>query len=72
MVCLAQTVDISCTDTNTTSKQTENEILHNPRHLVVPSGVSKMISEPTIHQSWIKINTISKWAETSIHFSLVT
>jgi hypothetical protein len=55
-----------------------NEILHVPRHLVVPSGESKMISEPTVrsaqtvHLSWIKICTISKWTKTSFHLSLVT
>jgi hypothetical protein len=46
---LAQTVHLSCTETNTISKWTENNILHDPRHLGVPSGVSKMISELTVH-----------------------
>jgi hypothetical protein len=55
-----------------------NEILHGPRHLVVPSGASKMISEltvrsvQTVHLSSIKISTVSKRTETSFHFSLVT
>jgi hypothetical protein len=43
------------------------------RHLGVPSGASKMISEPmvhlvqTVHLSCIKISTISKQTEVSIH-----
>jgi hypothetical protein len=56
----------------------QNEILHDPRHLGVPSGASKNISEltvrssQTIHLSWVKISTISKLTETSFHLSLVT
>jgi hypothetical protein len=44
----------------------QNEILEDPRHLVVPSSASKMISEPmvhsvqTMHLSCVKISTISK------------
>jgi hypothetical protein len=55
-----------------------NEILHDPHHLVVPSGASKMISEltvrsvQTVHQSWSKISPVSKQTETSFHLSLVT
>jgi hypothetical protein len=43
-----------------------NEIPHDPRHLGVPSGASKIISEPivrskqTVHLSCIKIGIISK------------
>jgi hypothetical protein len=119
---LAQTVHLSCTNTNTISKWTEmrfvvphvalgfhwiskmifelwyvqrkpynylasrlaylqtdrNELPPKPRHLGVPSGASKMISEPmvglvqTVHLSYIKISTISKRIKTSIHLSLVT
>jgi hypothetical protein len=42
----------------------QNEIPHDPRHLGVPSGASKMISEAmvslaqTVHLSCVKINTI--------------
>jgi hypothetical protein len=56
----------------------QNEILHDLRHLVVPLGAYKMISKPTIrsaqtvHLSWIRISTISKWTETSFHLSLVS
>jgi hypothetical protein len=48
-----------------------NKIPDDPRPLRVPSGVSKMISKPTVrsaqtmHISYIKINTISKQTETS-------
>jgi hypothetical protein len=45
MVRLAQTMHLSCTDTNTISKQTENKILLEPRHLGVPSGASITIFE---------------------------
>jgi hypothetical protein len=56
----------------------QNEIPHDPRHLGVPSGASKMISEPVVrsaqivHLSCVKIYSISKRTESSIHFSLVT
>jgi hypothetical protein len=55
-----------------------NEIPHDPRHLGVPSSVSKMISNPTVrsaqtvHLSCVKIRTISKWSEMSFNLSLVT
>ena len=47
--------------TLTPSPNGPNEIPHDPRHLEVPSGTSKMISEPmvrsvkTVHISCIKI-----------------
>ena len=46
-----------------------SEIPYDPRHLGVPSGASKMMSEPivhstqTVHLSCIKIYTISKQTE---------
>ena len=49
-----------------------SEIPHDPRHLGVPSGASKMIFEPmvrltqTVHLSYIKISTIPKQAELSL------
>jgi hypothetical protein len=55
-----------------------NEILHDPRHLGVPSGVSKMISEPTVHLaqtvdlSCTDTNTISKRTETRLYMTHVT
>jgi hypothetical protein len=49
-----------------------------PRHLGVPSSVSKTISMPmvcsvqTVHQSCTDINTISKWTKTRFHTTHVT
>jgi hypothetical protein len=51
-----------------------NELLHEPRHLWVPSGVSKRISDPmervaqTVHLSCTNANTVSKW--TKIRFNM--
>jgi hypothetical protein len=65
-------VHLSCNDTNTTSKRKRSEILHDLCHLGVLSGASKMMSEPmvrstqTVHQSCIKISTISKWTKLSL------
>jgi hypothetical protein len=80
MVCLALTMHLSCTDTNTVSTlQTHrNEIPHDARHLSVPSGASKIIFEPmvrsaqTVHLSCSDTNTVSEQTETSFHLSLVT
>jgi len=66
MVRLAQTMHLSCTGTNTVSKQKSREIPYDPRHLGLPLGASKMISESmvrlaeTVHQSCTDTNTISK------------
>ena len=55
-----------------------NEISHDPRHLGVPSGASKTISNPmvrsaqTAHLSCVKTSTISNGTETRFHLSLVT
>ena len=55
--------------TLTPSPNGPNEIPHDPHHLGVPSGASKMISEPmvrlaqTVHLSYIDTNTISKRTE---------
>ena len=52
--------------TLTPSPNGVNEIPHDPCHLGVPSGVSKLISNPvlrlaqTVNLSWVKISTISK------------
>jgi len=49
-----------------------SETPHDPRHQGVPSGVSKMISEPlvrstqTVQLSCVKISMISKWGELSL------
>ena len=67
MVRLAQTMHLSCIDTNTVSKRTELSL--EPRHLGVPLGASKMISKPmvclvqTVHQSCTDTNTVFKWKE---------
>jgi hypothetical protein len=56
----------------------ENKIRHDPLHLGVPSGASKMIFKPmvrsaqTVHLSCVKISTISKRTKMSFHLSLVT
>ena len=55
-----------------------SEIPHDPRHLGVQSGALKMIFEPmvrskqTVHLSYVKISTISKWTETNLHLILLT
>jgi hypothetical protein len=69
---------LSCIKTNTISKKDRKEILHDPRHLGVPSGVSKMIFEPvvclvqTVDLSCTETNTISKWTETRLYMTHVT
>ena len=66
MVRLAQTMHLTYVKVSTISKRSENELPLEPRHLGVPSGVSKTISEPmvlsaqTMHLSCVKISTISK------------
>jgi hypothetical protein len=123
MICLAQTVHLSCIKISTISKQNETsihlslvtypyhqvrpkwflslwydwrklctylaptltlspnrpkKIPHDPRHLGVLSGASKIISEPVVrsaqimYQSCVKISTISKRSESSFHLSLIT
>jgi hypothetical protein len=55
-----------------------NKLLFEPRHLGVPFGASKMISEAvvhlaqTVHLSCTETNTVSKRTKTSFHLSLVT
>jgi hypothetical protein len=123
MIGLAQTVHLSCTNTNTISKQKEtrfdlthfflkfhrvrpnqflsiwyvrpnhepilyqdyhypptdwNELPLEPHHLGVPSGASKMISDPmvhvaqTVHLSCTEHNTVSKRIETRFHLTHFT
>ena len=56
----------------------QNELPIEPRHLVVPSGSSKMISElmvhlaQTVHLSCTDTNTISKENEVRFHMTHVT
>jgi hypothetical protein len=60
--------DYHCLQTN------RNQLPLEHRHLGVPSGASKMISEPmvrsvqTMDLACFKITTISKWTEMSFHF----
>ena len=55
-----------------------NELPPEPRHLVVPLGVSKMIFElgvrlaETVHLSCTNTYTISKWIETRFHMTDIT
>jgi hypothetical protein len=56
----------------------QNELPIEPRHLGVPSGASKMISEAmvhlpqTVHLSCTETSSVSKQTEMSFHLSLVT
>jgi hypothetical protein len=76
MVHSAQAVHLSCSNTKTLQTD-RNEILHDPGHPGVVSGVSKAIFEPVVrstqteHLPCIKNSTNSKRTKTNIHFSLV-
>jgi hypothetical protein len=76
MVSLAQTVQLSCTKTNTISKGIETRFYM--CHLEVPLGASKTVSEAmvrlaqTVDLSCIDTNTISKWTETRFYMTHVT
>jgi hypothetical protein len=56
----------------------QNEIRQDPRHLRVPSGLSKTISDAmvrstqTVHLSCVKISTIFEQTKSSFHVRLVT
>jgi hypothetical protein len=55
-----------------------NEILHEPRHLGVPSRASKSVSEDMVRLvqivdlSCTDTNTISKWTETRFYMTHIT
>jgi hypothetical protein len=55
-----------------------NELPLEPRHLWVPSGASKMISDPmvhmtqTMHLSCTDANSVSKWTITGFHMTHIT
>ena len=78
MVRLAQTMHLSCTNTNTISKRTDRDFTRPTSPRSFPSGVSKMISESlvrsaqTTYQSCVKISTICKWTEMSFQLSFIT
>jgi hypothetical protein len=66
MICLTQTIHISCVKISTIFEKGQNELRHELHHLVVLSGAYKMISKPVVrleqtkHLSCTDINTISK------------
>jgi hypothetical protein len=78
MVCLTQTVHLSCTDTNTVSEWTETTFHMTHVTEELHRGASKTISEPvvrlaqTVHLSCVKISTVSKQTELSFNLILVT
>ena len=60
------------------SPNARNELPFEPLHLGVPSGASKMISDPmvhlvqTVHLSCTDTNTVSRWTKTRFHLTHVT
>jgi hypothetical protein len=76
MVRLVQNVQLSCTNTNTISKQTEMRFY--VTHQGVPPGASKTISEAMVHLvqskhlSCTDTNTSSKWIEMRFHKADIT
>jgi hypothetical protein len=76
MLCLVQTVHLSCTDTNTFTKwiKTRFHITHVTFefHRVRPKQFSEavVLSAQTVRLTCVKISTISKWTESSIHWCL--
>jgi hypothetical protein len=69
---------LCCIKSSTISNTDRNKLPLEPRHLEVPSGASKTITEPmvrlvqTVHLSWTDTNTISKWTETRFDMTHVT
>jgi hypothetical protein len=77
MVCLMQTMHLSCTDKNNLSKQTEMRfhVTHVTKefHQVCQKlFLSLWRSVLTLHLSCVVISTISKWTKTSFHLGHVT
>jgi hypothetical protein len=77
MVCLAQTVHLSCTKTNTVSQTDRNELSFEPHHPGVPSGASKTIfwAYGTFGANCVsctETNTISKRTERRFYITHVT
>ena len=77
MVRLAQTVHLSCTDSNSLQMD-RNKIRHDACNLGVPSEACKTISEPmvqlvqTVHLSCTDASTTSKRTKTRFHMTHVT
>ena len=78
MVRLVQTVHLSCTDTNTISKQTKTSFHKDQRHLDVTSGASKPISKPMVRSMQsvqlycTDANNVAKQTEMRFHMTHVT
>ena len=76
MVRSTQTVHLSCVQISTICKWTELSL--EPRHLIVPLGVSKMVSKlmvhlaQKLHLSCTDTNTVSKRKEAGFHMTYVT
>jgi hypothetical protein len=76
MVHSMQSVHLSCVKISTISKQTKLSL--EPRHLRLPLGASKMISEPMVclaqaaHLSCTDTNTVSKQKKERFHMTNVT
>ena len=77
MVCLTQTVHLSCVKITLYPKG-RNELPLEPRHLVVPATASKTIYKPmvrlaqTMHLSCTDTNTVFKQKEARFHMTHVT
>jgi hypothetical protein len=78
MVRLMETVLLSSIKISIISEKDQNELPLEPRHLVVPSGASKMIYEPvvclaqTLHLSCTNTNIVSKRKEERFYMTHVT
>jgi hypothetical protein len=78
MVCLAQTMHLFCTDTNTIYKWTDTRFhitnVTKEFHWVQPNWFMCLwyVQRKTMHLSCVKVGTISKQTESSFHLSLVT
>jgi hypothetical protein len=77
MVHLAQSIHLSCADTNTVSKRTEmrfhmTHITRSSIWCVQMVSKAMVCLAPTVHLSCVKISTISKRTEMSFHLSLAS
>jgi hypothetical protein len=77
MVHLAQTVHLSCSNTNNISKWTEvrfqmTHVTSEFHRVRLKWFLSLMVhSAQTVYLSCVKISTISKWTRTSFHLTLI-
>jgi hypothetical protein len=78
MICSTQSVHLSCVKISNISKKNRNELSYEPRHLVVPSSASKMISEPMMRLAQTMLlpctdtNTVFKRKEVTFHMTHIT